>query len=225
MAAGVATITYTLNTGCFVVKSITVNPLPAAIAGVSAICQGLNTTLSSASPGGTWASSSTFIASVGVTSGLVNGSNAGVVTIAYTLSTGCSVSRLFTVHALPAAIAGSASVCLGTTGALTNATAGGTWTSSNVSVASIDTGGIVSGISLGTSVITYTLGVGCTAMRTITVNPLPPAIAGSVPTCPGVNILLSNSVTGGGWSTTATTIAIVNATSGVVSPLDRKSVV
>ena len=219
VAAGVATITYTLNTGCFAVRSITVNPLPASIVGLSAICQGLNTTLTSATSGGTWASSNTSIASVGLTSGLVNGSNSGVVTIAYTLPTGCAVTRSFTVHALPAAIAGSASVCLGTASALTNATLGGTWTSSNVSVATIDTGGIVSGISLGTSVITYTLGVGCTALRTITVNPLPPAITGSVPTCPGVNILLSNSVTGGGWSTTAAIIASVNPTTGVVSPI------
>lgn len=219
IAAGIATITYTLSTGCFVVKPITVNPLPAAIAGVSAICQGLNTTLTSGTSGGTWASSNTSIASIGLTSGLLNGTNPGVITIAYTLSTGCSVSRSFTVHALPAAIAGSASICLGATGSLTNATAGGTWTSSNISVATIDTGGIVYGISLGTSVITYTLGVGCTALRTITVNPLPPSITGSVPTCPGVNILLSNSVTGGGWSTTATTIATVNPTTGVVSPL------
>ncbi len=219
IAAGVATITYTLNTGCFAVKSITVNPLPTSIVGLSAICQGLNTTLTNATSGGTWASSNTSIASVGLSSGIVNGTNSGTVTIAYTLPTGCSVTRLFTVHALPAAIAGSASVCLGTTGTLTNATAGGTWTSSNLSVASIDTGGVVSGISLGTSVITYTLGVGCTALRTITVNPLPPSITGSVPTCPGVNVLLSNSVAGGGWSTTATTIATVNPTTGVVSPI------
>lgn len=219
VAAGVTTITYTLSTGCIAVKSVTVHPLPAAITGVSAICQGFSTTLSSATAGGTWVSSNTSIAGIGFSSGLISGSNPGVVTIAYTLPTGCSVTRSFTVHALPAAIAGSASVCLGTTGALTNATAGGTWASSNLSVATIDTGGVVSGISLGTSVITYTLGVGCFSVRTITVNPLPPSISGSVPTCVGVTILLTNAATGGGWSTSVTTIATVNPTSGVLSPL------
>jgi sugar lactone lactonase YvrE len=55
---------------------------------------------------------------------------------------------------------------------------GGTWSSSNTAVATIgETTGILTGVSTGTTIIDYTYGSGCSATKTVTVNPPPPASA------------------------------------------------
>lgn len=220
VSAGTATISYTLSTGCFAVKVITVNPLPGAITGPTATCQGLTVTLSSTTAGGSWSSSNLFVATAGTTTGLVFGAGAGTANITYTLSTGCQVSRVFTVHALPGAITGAANVCLGGTTILSTVTGGGTWSSGNPATATIDASGTVSGLTTGIAVITYTLGIGCATNRTVTVNPLPPAITGNVPACVGMTIALGNPTAGGTWSsTTSPGVATVNAGTGVVTPV------
>ncbi|MBP6374618.1 MAG: IPT/TIG domain-containing protein, partial [Flavobacterium sp.] len=73
----------------------------------------------------------------------------------------------FTVNPLPvlAAITGTSSVCIGSTITLANSTSGGTWSSASPSVATINpTTGMVTGVTSGTSLITYTYtnGNGCT---------------------------------------------------------------
>lgn len=64
----------------------------------------------------------------------------------------------------PAAIAGAESVCALNTITLTDATAGGTWQSSNTTVATISASGIVTGVQPGSVTITYTVGTGNCAM-------------------------------------------------------------
>ncbi|MBX2906609.1 MAG: Ig-like domain-containing protein [Taibaiella sp.] len=220
IAAGNATITYTLSTGCFATKSITVNPLPGAITGPAATCQGLTVSLASSTTGGTWSSSNLFVATAGTTTGLISGSAAGTANITYTLPTGCLVSRTFTVYALPGAITGAANACVGGTTLLSTSTGGGTWNISGSSAATIDAGGLVTGIVPGTATVTYTLGVGCFTNRVVTVNPLPPAITGNIPTCVGMTITLGNPTPGGTWtSTTAPGVATVGASTGVVTPV------
>lgn len=55
---------------------------------------------------------------------------------------------------------------------------GGTWSSSNTAVATIgETTGILTAVSAGTTIISYTYGSGCLATKTVTVNPPPPASA------------------------------------------------
>lgn len=225
VAPGSAVITYTLSSGCFVIKNLTVHPLPATITGGPAICQGLSATMSNATAGGTWSSSNGFVASINAATGLVSGIAAGTANITYTLGTGCIATAVLTVHALPGALTGSGNVCLGSTSALSTTTGGGTWASSDVTVATVNASGVVSGIALGTSVITYTIGVGCIISRIVTVSSLPPAITGPTSTCVGVNISLSNSVAGGAWSSSATTQATVNAATGFVTPLSAGTVV
>ena len=70
---------------------------------------------------------------------------------------------------------------------LGDAASGGTWSSplSSAGIATINsTTGAVSGISLGTTAVTYSLGGTCTAYKTVTVNPLPPkSITGSLTVC------------------------------------------
>ncbi len=43
-------IAYTLPTGCYATRTVTVNPAPPAITGVTHVCAGSTTTLSDTSP-------------------------------------------------------------------------------------------------------------------------------------------------------------------------------
>ncbi len=213
------TITYTLNPGsCVATYPMTVNPLPANITGVTNVCVGSVTSLSDGTTGGTWSSSNTSLATVGAT-GSVTGVSAGIPTISYILATGCSATIPVTVNPLPMAITGTLSVCTGNTSNLGDATGGGTWTSSNTSVATITAGGVVTGVAPGTSVITYTLSTefGNTVV-TVTVNQTPLAITGGNNVCVGVRLLLCQTLRGGrphGAAATQT-LATVGSTGGVV---------
>ncbi len=223
VAAGSATITYTLTTGCKAYVTATINPLPGAITGTAVVCAGLSSTLSSTTSGGTWSSSNTAIATVGATSGVLTGVSAGNATITYTLGTGCRVIKTATVNALPAAIGGTTAVCVGKTTTLTDATAGGTWTSGNTAIATvIFSSGIVTGISAGTATITYRLATGCINTVDVTVNPLPMPIAGVTPVCAGLSTTLSGSG-GGVWSSGNTAIVTIGSTTGVATGVSAGS--
>ncbi|MES2703898.1 MAG: Ig-like domain-containing protein [Bacteroidota bacterium] len=217
VAAGMADITYTVGTGCFRVATVTVNSLPSAITGTGVVCVASTTALSNASTGGTWASSSSSIASVGLTSGIVTGVTAGTATITYRLATGCLTTTVVTVNGLPAAISGTPTLCEGATTTFTNATGGGVWSSSDATVASISTGGVVTAVSAGNAVISYTLGTGCYRTTNVTVNPQPAAITGTGVTCVGGTTNLSNATAGGTWATSNGGVASVGVTSGIVT--------
>ncbi len=217
VSSGTSVISYTLSTGCTMTTTVTVNSLPAAIAGNVPVCTGATMALTDAIGGGTWTSSNTAEATVGSTSGIVTGVASGTPTITYTLSTGCYVTTIVTVNTTPVAISGVGAVCVGSTMALTDATSGGTWTSSNTSLATIGSAsGIVTGTGAGNPVISYTL-TGCTAVATITVNPVPAAITGTPNVCVGSSVTLNNATTGGTWSSSNTTLATVGSSTGVVN--------
>lgn len=218
VTTGTSTIVYTLPTGCSISSVITVNPVPAAITGTAAVCAGLTTALTDATAGGTWSSATTTVATVGSGTGVVTGKIAGVSVIAYTLSTGCAATISVTVNALPATITGTGAVCAGSTISLSSTTTGGTWASSVTTVATISTGGVVTGVTAGTTTITYTLATGCLRTTSMTVNPLPVAgtITGPTHVCMGMPVTLVNSATGGSWSSSDVAIATVDA-SGMVT--------
>ncbi|MFZ4680436.1 MAG: beta strand repeat-containing protein, partial [Flavobacterium sp.] len=124
----------------------TVNALPTVSAG-SSVCVGSTITISPVT-GGTWSSSDATKATV-TNSGIVTGISAGSATFTFTNSTtGCSATTsAVTINALPVVSAGS-SVCVGSTITL-SPTTGGTWSSSNNSIATITNAGIVTGVSSG----------------------------------------------------------------------------
>ncbi len=223
---GVGTITYTLSTGCFTTRSETVNPLPSVISGTATVCEGATTTLTNSVSGGTWSSSSTGIASIGTSSGVVSGVSAGTATISYTLSTGCFVTTVVTVNPLPATISGPASICIGVPTTYTDAIAGGTWTSSILSVAIVSsTSGVVTGISTGITSLIYTLPSGCSASKPVTVNPLPVAISGPSSLCDGASATFTDAPGGGTWTSSAIPVATVGTSSGLVTGIAAGSAI
>src|SRR5262249_3729122 len=121
-------------------------------------------------------SSNPAVATIGLGTGVFSALTPGITTITYTLPSGCKATSIETVNPLPAAITGTKSVCEGSTTTLNNATAGGTWNSSNPATATVSSGAVL-GVAPGVDDISYTLSTGCRAITTVTVNPLPnPAI-------------------------------------------------
>ncbi len=220
VTAGSTTISYTLSTGCYATTAFTVNNTPAPIVGNTTVCALSTTTLSDNDAGGTWASSATGNATVGLSTGVVNGVASGSPTITYTLADGCIAGTTVTVNPIPAAITGTTNVCTGATSTLNDATASGTWTSSNTSVATVNTSTkVVSGITAGTSTISYTLATGCGISTTFTVNQAPSALPAGTVLCMGFTTTLSDGFGGGTWSSSATTHATVGLSTGIVTPV------
>ena len=145
----------------------------AAISGDSTLCVGANSSLSDATSGGVWSSSNPSVVSVGATTGVLTGNAAGLATITYNVS-GSVATMGVTVYPVPSAgsISGPSSVCVDSIVLLTDGVAGGTWSSSNASVASVNISGAVSGVSAGTAVITYsvTSAFGCVGIASSTVT-------------------------------------------------------
>ena len=99
-------------------------------------------------------------------------------------------------------ITGTTTLCAGGTSTLTGSGTAATsnpWVSASTGVASVTNLGVVSAVSSGTSVITYTDNKGCSATETITVNALP-TISGSTAVCVGSTLTL----TGSGTAATST---------------------
>ncbi|MGX5817068.1 Ig-like domain-containing protein [Chitinophaga lutea] len=229
--AGVSTITYTVtnSAGCIATQAVNVTvdalPVVAPVTGTTDVCVGATSTLASTTTGGVWTSSSTAIATVDA-SGVVRGVSAGTATITYTVTNaaGCAtaVTATVTVNALPtvAAITGSTDVCISGTTTLTNTTAGGTWTSSNPTVATIAANGEVTALTAGTTTITYTVGTGCTASATatVTVSALPTvgAITGATILCDNATTTLTSTTAGGTWTSSNPAVATI-ATNGEVT--------
>ena len=138
-------------------------------------------------------------------------------------------SSIVIVNPVPI-ITGIFNVCVGSTTQLTNngyPAFDSPWTSSNTNVATVTTLGEVTGVSAGTSEITYTNTSGCSKKVTLTVNALPVCtIAGTNTTCPGNTNTFSTpsgitnylwSISGDGSINGSTTSSSVNATAGNVN--------
>jgi Secretion system C-terminal sorting domain len=151
--------------GCYAYHHVTVNSA-AAITGDHSVCVGSSITLTGTPPGGSWISSSTAIATV--TGGVVTGVSGGVVNIYYS-SGGCYAYHTVTVNTT-ATITGSSVVHVGAAITLSATPSGGSWLSSNTTVAPVSSGGVVSGVSVGVVNIYYVSG-GCYAYSHITVYP------------------------------------------------------
>ncbi len=213
LLGGTTTITYSTGGSCVATKVLTVYPI-SPIAGSTGICVGATTTLIDGTGGGTWSSSNTSVATIA--GGVVTGALTGTSTITYTVPGGCTATVIVTVNTAPSAIAGTMHVCAGSCTLLSDAAGGGIWSSSSIAVATVSSGGLVCGLIPGTTTITYSLGFGCTRSAVVTVNPAPPAIAGTMHMCTGSSNTLSDAVTGGTWASDNTLVATINTLTGLV---------
>ena len=136
----------------------------------------------------------------------MTGTSAGTSVVTYTNSNGCSATATITVNANPT-LSGNTVICPNTTSQLLGsgtAAANSAWISSNPAVATVSTTGLVSALSFGTAIITYTNNNGCSATSTINVsNPTAPTFNPVAAVCTGGAILLpiisSNGIQGT-WS-------------------------
>lgn len=232
ISAGAATISYSLSLGCGV-SLATMNVLvhsPAVagtISGPTAICTGVTNVMTATAPGGVWSSGSVH-ATISP-AGIITGVSPGTGMLTYTVSNSCGsdfATHLISVYPSPiaGAITGPSAMCTSTSAAFANpsGTSGGAWSSGNPSVAAISAAGLVTGISAGTSAISYTVATGCSivsAYRTITVNATSAGtIGGATYLCAGGVSTLTSTVSGGTWTSSAPTVASISTT-GIVTAL------
>lgn len=154
------------------VREIPVSDPGLSVTGSNNICEGSTSALTASLADGTWSSSNPGVAPVGGTSGIVSGMSVGTTIITYTVGTS-STTTTITVNPLPAAITGPMGVDVGSSVTLSDATPGGSWSSSDPSVATVTlSSGVVYGLIAGTVTVTYTLPTGCYRTTLIKVYPL-----------------------------------------------------
>ncbi len=205
------------STGCLSdTIFVTVEPgTPVSVAGDNEICIGETTTLDSNGEAGSWISSDNTIATV-TNAGVVTGVNAGQATFIFTSNaTLCQSDPTPPVTVYPAPILSidDSNLCIGETTFANSSAFGGTWSSSDDSVAEINSfTGEITAISDGSATFTYTDGfTGCSTQTGIlVVNQTPEvSITGAAEICEDATTQLSPS-TGGIWTSADTDIAIVD---------------
>lgn len=224
LTSGTTTISYVTALATDVL-TLTVNASPAAIsASATTVCVGSTITVTDATMGGAWASSSSWIATVDG-SGHVGGVYPGVAEIRYVASSGCYASINITVDGIPTdGIIMPSTVCVGSTVMAIDSTLGGTWSSSSPAASIATTSGssaVILGVSVGTVAISYTAATSCgssTAVATLSVINTTDAgtISGASSVQAGNYTYLSETVTGGTWSVSPSSVATINA-SGMVT--------
>ncbi len=217
VAAGTAKITYTTPGACAVNATVTVNGI-LPVAGGASVPVGAFITLSDITSGGRWSSGNTGVASVGSSTGIVSGVSIGAAAITYTLSSGCVSSTTVNVIAASPITYGTYNGCQRDTAMLSNSTAGGSWTSSNNTIAVVPNPAIgeviTSSVNVGTVTITYTYS-GWNTTTVLTVNATPKPIHGATSMCAGTVVSLSDTTSGGVWASNNTNATIAGAGSTI----------
>ena len=216
-------ISYTLGNGCFKTTTETVNPI-AAISGANTVCKGSTITLTDAVASGTWASSNTTNATV-TSGGVVTGAfNSTTATITYTVGS-CKVTFPITINLAPFGITGTTTICSGFTSSLADVTPSGTWSTSDNTLATINSSGVLTGVAGGNPVVSYTLSDGCYSTAATTINASPAAIvAPTTVLCVGNVTTFTDATALGTWSSNHPTIASVTS-SGVDSGITASGAV
>ena len=183
---GTATITYSLGTGCFVTKVVTVNSLPVAftVTGGGNYCSGglgLHIGLSGSEAGISYSlhHGTTVVGApiagtgVPIDFGLFTAPGPFTVVGNGTV-TGCSRnmtgSASITVNPSVPPISGPSSVCMGTPVVFSDGYTSGSWSSSNPAIANVGPlSGLLTGVAIGSATISYIAISGCFASVTVNV--------------------------------------------------------
>ncbi len=200
------------------IRKINCNTAP--ITGASTVCAGSATVLTDLYSGGTWTTSGSDIATV--SGGTVNGVSQGVDTIFYTTTNVCGTAtaiKIDTVYPSSAGtVNGTDSVCIGYTVTLSDAVTGGVWSSTNTSIATVSSAGVVTGVSAGLDIIKYTVSDVCgtyNALFPINITTSSGTIAGSDSVCVGYTVALTDPAAGGVWSSVSGVVSVTSL--GVVT--------
>ncbi len=243
ISSGSAIMTYTIPgigvcpsaTGTRTVV-ITDPPQTGILSGTQSICSNGTTTFTSTQGGGTWTSSASGIAAINNTSGVITPVAAGTATMTYTVTGtgGCSDAtdtRTVTITANPTAgtLSGTQNICLNNnTNIFSSTVAGGTWSSSDNTIASINNSGLITPVSAGTTAMTYTVadasGICPSATQSLNLTITSPPSAGTLSGTQNICInntttSFSSTQTGGSWSSSNTSIATINSSTGVITPV------
>ncbi len=170
LSAGIDTVFYTriINGDTnFVKRVITINATPSITVTpvTSSVCSGSNTYITSSGAATyNWAPASSLSATTGTTV-LSTPATSTTYTVSGTSAAGCTASntQLITVISAPTAgtISGPSALCVGTTVTLIDTVSGGNWISSSTAIATISNSGILTGITNGTSTISYKVANAC----------------------------------------------------------------
>ena len=131
------------------------------------------------------------------------------------------VFYLSTLGAFAQPIGGPNVVCTGSTITVTDASGGGTWASSNSAVGSIGSStGLIIGISVGVTTITYNFSGGGFTTYPVTVYATPAPISGASSVCAGQTIVLTDPTPGNSWSSSnpCATVSATGVVTGVTAP-------
>ncbi|WP_316823643.1 beta strand repeat-containing protein, partial [Pedobacter gandavensis] len=241
LSAGTSTITYTVagTGGCgnaMVTKVVTVTAAPVAgtLSGTGNICIGSTSAFSSTETGGVWSSDNTSVATIDPSTGLVNGLGSGTATMTYTVTGtgGCSdavATRTVTVTAAPVAgtLSGVQSVCIGNGSTFSSTISGGSWSSGNTAVATINAStGEITALTAGTATMTYTVAGsgGCgnatdTRVITVTAPVTAGTLGGNQSICVGSTTTFNSTINGGSWSSGNTAVATIDPSTGLINGL------
>ncbi len=215
---GTVTISYSLPGMCrrfFSTKVITVTP---GVRMPGNVCAGNTATISDSLVSScVWTSADTNVAVINSATGVVRGVTTGMVMITCNFTRfgyACMAEKRLMVTR---GINGRKKLFLADTVTYRDTVAGGAWHITDTSIAAVDSvTGLVRAKSLGRVFINYTNvigGVACTAYDTIWVSK---GLRGNSRICIGDTTTYQDSVAGGVWSSSDTTIAVINPSSGLL---------
>ena len=181
VSAGTDSVFYYRSNVCgsdtaWAVITVTANPI-SPIVGPATVCAGSSVTFTDATTGDGWQIRPPFAGTIDPATGVFTAGNAPVTQTVYVIygTPTCYVRDSIVVDTLPMVppIAGPTTVNMGGTITLTDPATGGTWSSSDVTLATVGAAtGVVTGVAYGTVTITYSITNtnGCTGIATYDVN-------------------------------------------------------
>lgn len=205
------------------------------ISGAVPLCVGSSIALSSSVSGGVWSNVNHTVDTI-TAAGVLTGRSFGTDTVKYTFVNTCGSSQSWVLTRIDTVvtaqpITGPTHVCVASTVTLANANVIGTgvWGSLHAP-ATVSSTGVVTGVSLGSSTITYAFSNACnsvTSSRTVFTEVLPAAgtITGPATVCAGSWITLSSSVSGGIWLSGTTSVAVVSSVGNVTGIAQGSSLI
>jgi len=201
------------------------------ISGEKYLCLGSETTLTATKTGGTWKSSNEEIATV--ENGIVKALKAGTTTISYTISSGIEgecdgiATHQITIKDIEKAFFSLSTnqLCIESSINAVAQETGGTWATTDQTIATIDENGQITSVALGTVGIIYTQTSenGCTSSDTVQLKVVDQFEVGTLSEdeeiCNGdQSLTLSSSNYGGQWTTTENESVATIDVDGKVQP-------